>query len=84
MKGQKCVAAALAAPHAQTCTNSVRAGTLAVAGEPGSNAIAFSGRTSSGQLPPGTYTVVVQATGLSGRPSAVATLLFTIAPAKRA
>lgn len=84
VKGQKCVAAALAAPHAQTCTNSVRAGTLAVAGEPGSNAIAFSGRTSSGQLPPGTYTVVVQATGLSGRPSAVATLLFTIAPAKRA
>jgi hypothetical protein len=83
VKGQRCVSPALARPHAQQCTRSVRAGTLTVAGEPGLNTVAFGGRTSTGRLPAGTYTVVVQATGLSARPSAVAALLFTIAPAKR-
>ena len=74
---------ARAPAHAQQCTLSVRAGSLTVAGEPGPNTVAFGGRTSSGRLAAGTYTVVLQATGLSGRPSAVAALLFTIAPAKR-
>jgi subtilase family serine protease len=83
VKGQRCVSPALAGPHAQRCTRSVRAGRLTVAAEPGANTVAFGGRTSTGRLPAGTYTVVVQATGLSGRPSAVAALLFTIAPAKR-
>lgn len=82
VKGQRCVSPALAAPRAQKCTLSVRAGTLAVAGEPGSNTVAFGGHTSTERLPAGTYTVVVQATGVSGRPSAVAALLFTIAPTK--
>jgi hypothetical protein len=82
VKGQGCVSPALAGPRAQQCTRSVRAGTLVVAGEPGSNTVAFGGHTSTERLPAGTYTVVVQATGVSGRPSAVAALLFTIAPAK--
>jgi subtilase family serine protease len=83
VKGQQCVSPALASSHAHKCTRSVRAGSLTVAGEPGSNTVEFGGRTSSGRLAAGTYTVVLQATGLSGRPSVAAALLFTIAPAKR-
>ena len=83
VKGQRCVSPARAPAHAQQCTLSVRAGSLTVAGEPGPNTVAFGGRTSFGRLAAGTYTVVLQATGLSGRPSAVAALLFTIAPPKR-
>jgi hypothetical protein len=43
----------------------------------------FAGKTSVGRLPAGTYTVVLRATGLSGRPSAAVALLFTIAAPKR-
>jgi hypothetical protein len=82
VKGGRCVSPALTGAHARRCTLSLRAGTLTAAGDPGANTVAFGGRTSAGRLAAGTYTVVVQARGLSGRPSAVSALLFTIAPAK--
>lgn len=79
VKGQRCVPASQAGAHAAHCTFSAHAGTLTVTAAPGANSITFAGRTTAGTLVPGTYTVVVQATGLSGRPSTTVEALFTIA-----
>jgi subtilase family serine protease len=79
----RCVSSRLAAQQAKPCTWSVAAGTLAVTAEPGANALDFAGHTSAGQLPAGTYKVVLRATGLGGRPSVAVSLRFTIAAAKR-
>ncbi len=75
----RCVSPQLAAQQAKPCMRSVADGTLAVAAEPGANTLDFAGRTFSGQLPAGTYTVVLRATGLGGKPSAAVSLHFTIA-----
>ena len=79
----RCVSPPLAGPRARRCTRSLSAGTLTVPAQPGPNALRFAGKTSVGRLPAGTYTVVLRATGLSGRPSAAVALLFTIAAPKR-
>jgi hypothetical protein len=79
----RCVSPPLAGPRAQRCTRSLSAGTLSVPADRGANALAFTGKTSAGRLPAGTYTVVLRATGLSGRASPAVALLFTIAAPKR-
>jgi hypothetical protein len=76
----RCVAATLATPAAPSCTRSLAAGTLTLEAKPGANVLRFSGKTSFGRLPAGSYTVVLQARGLSGRPSPPVSLHFTIAP----
>ena len=78
----RCVAPARAKPRARRCTRRLPAGTLGLAGQPGANTVSFSGRTSIGALPAGSYSVVLRATGISGRPSAPVSLLFTIAAPK--
>jgi subtilase family serine protease len=79
----RCVSPALAGPRAQRCTRSRSAGTLTIRAQTGGNALAFSGKTSLGRLPAGTYSVALSATGLTGRPSAPVSLRFTIAAATR-
>jgi len=78
----RCVSPALAGPRARRCTRSLSAGTLTLPAQSGANTVPFAGRTSAGRLPPGTYTVVLHATGLSGRASMALALLFTIAAPK--
>ena len=79
--GRRCVSQALAGPRAKRCTRSLSAGTLTIRALAGGNALAFSGKTSLGRLPAGTYAVALSATGLTGRPSAPVSLRFTIAAA---
>jgi hypothetical protein len=79
----RCVPPTLAGPRARRCTRGLSAGTVTLAAAPGANSVSFAGKTSTGRLPPGTYTVVLHATGLSGRASTALALLFTIAAPKR-
>jgi hypothetical protein len=74
----RCVAPSLAAPGARRCTLALAAGALSVRGQRAANSFAFSGKTSSGTLGPGRYTVTLTARGLSGKPSPVVSLQFTI------
>ena len=59
----------------------VSAGTVTRTATAGASTYRFSGRTSTGRLAPGTYTLSMTATGASGRTSAIATVRFTIAAA---
>jgi hypothetical protein len=73
--GGRCVASA---SKGRTCTRDLNLGTLpAVAAKPGSTSVPFSGRTSSGVLAPGTYTLTITAVGASGKPTVVR-LTFTV------
>jgi hypothetical protein len=81
--GGRCVPPARARPHARSCTRGLSAGTLIDKAPAGADTLTFSGLTSRGRLSPATYTVVLRATGLSGKPSAPSLLLFTIASPKR-
>jgi Pro-kumamolisin, activation domain/IPT/TIG domain len=74
----RCVAPSRAAPGARRCTLARAAGALSVRGQRAANSFAFSGKTSSGTLGPGRYTVTLTARGLSGKPSAAVSLQFTI------
>ncbi len=78
LAGGRCVAPALAGPRARSCLRRLGAGTVAITASAGANAIPFSGITSAGRLPPGTYTVVLRATGLSRQTSTPVSLRFTI------
>jgi hypothetical protein len=82
MAGGRCVAPPLATSSAPACTRRIGAGTLTIKAARGANGLRFSGRTSSGQLPAGSYTVVVRATGRSGQASVALSLQFTIAAPK--
>ena len=55
------------------------AGTVTLTATAGAGTYRFSGRTSTGRLAPGTYTLSMTATGASGRTSTIATVRFTIA-----
>jgi predicted phage tail protein len=79
MKGGHCVAAAKAPAGARACTLALSAGTISVGGQNGANAVTFNGHTASGNLGAGSYTVTLTAVGLSGKPSAPASLHFTVA-----
>ena len=79
--GGRCVATSRTPSHGRACTRTVNAGTVTFQAGRGVTAHSFSGHTSAGTLAPGTYTVSITATGLSGRPSAVVKLRFTIAAA---
>jgi subtilase family serine protease len=73
-----CVAPSRAAPRARRCTLALAAGSLTVHSQRAANSFAFSGKTSSGMLGPGRYTVTLTARGLSGKPSTGVSLHFTI------
>jgi hypothetical protein len=79
MKGGHCVAAAKAPAGARSCKLALGAGSISVSGQRGANAVTFDGRTVSGNLGAGSYTVTLTAVGLSGKPSPPATLHFTVA-----
>ena len=75
----RCVASTVAQGSARACTRDLLAGTLTLAARAGANAVPFSGRTSSGPLPPGTYMVLVSAIGVGGHWSASRSLRFVVA-----
>jgi hypothetical protein len=77
----RCVAVSRAAAGARRCTRALAAGTLSVRGQRAANSFAFSGKTSSGTLGPGHYTVTLTARGLGGKPSPAVSLHFTIVSA---
>jgi subtilase family serine protease len=81
MKAGRCVAAAKTPARARRCALKLAAGNFAVNATRGGNSISFSGRTSSGNLVAGSYTVTLTAVGLSGTPSAPLSLRFTLATA---
>ena len=61
----RCVAPKAAASGSRPCLRNLPAGVLTFAAQPGANNFNFSGRTSSGPLPPGSY--VVRADARRGR-----------------
>ncbi|MGH2850776.1 MAG: protease pro-enzyme activation domain-containing protein, partial [Solirubrobacteraceae bacterium] len=75
LAGGRCVSAA---SKGRSCTRNLNVGTLpTVAARAGTTPVAFAGRTSSGTLAPGTYTVTITALGASGQ-ATVARLRFTV------
>ncbi len=77
-KSGRCVVASSAPSGSPRCALSVGAGNFSIDAQRGSNAIGFNGRTSTGALGAGSYTVTLTAVGLSGRPSAPKSLHFTV------
>ena len=77
-KSGRCVAASAAPTGSPTCPLSVATGNFSIDAQRGSNAISFNGRTSTGDLGAGSYTVTVTAVGLSGTPSPPKSLHFTV------
>jgi subtilase family serine protease len=55
------------------------AGTLTLKAHAGTDTLTFSGKTSSGALAPGTYTVLVSAIGVGGQRSTIRSLRFVVA-----
>lgn len=82
VKGGRCLAASAVHGKARACVRKIAAGTVLVTGADGANAVNFSGKTSAGDLIAGSYTVTLTAVGLSGKPSAPATLHFTVSTSK--
>jgi flagellar hook assembly protein FlgD len=56
----------------------VKRGIVSGAGKAGDNSITFKGKTSTGKLKPGKYTVAITAKDASGRRSKAQSLKFTI------
>lgn len=74
----RCVAPTRGNRRTRTCRRTVTRGTLAFNGHAGTNTVKFQGRITSRQkLRPGTYTLVISATGPSGA-AAQQRLTFTI------
>lgn len=82
-KSGRCVIASAAPARSPTCALNLGAGNFSVDAQRGSNAISFNGRTSTGNLGAGSYTVTLTAVGLSGKPSAPKSLHFTVGAASR-
>ena len=75
LAGGRCVSTA---SKGRSCTRNLNVGTLpTVAARAGSTSVAFAGRTSSGALAPGTYTLTITAVGASGQ-ATVVRLRFTV------
>jgi hypothetical protein len=79
MAGGRCVAPSAAAADASACTRSLAAGALTLSAHSGANALSFAGHIRGSSLPPGVYSVVISAKGLSGRLSSTVSLHFRIA-----
>jgi hypothetical protein len=76
--GKSCVAQTKKNKGKRSCTRTILAGTLAVAGKVGTNKVPFAGRLSAAKkLAPGRYTVIVTATNTAGS-SVAQKLSFTI------
>jgi len=77
--GKRCLAKAPKGRRGRSCTRTVAAGSLALAGHAGLDKVSFQGRISvSKRLKPGRYTLRIVATNAMGERSAPATLTFTI------
>lgn len=76
--GKKCLAQTRANRRKPSCSRTVTDATLILAAHTGANSLRFQGRVGSKRLLPGTYTVVVTATGAGGKSSAPQRLTFTI------
>ncbi len=77
--GRGCVAPTRANRHKHSCSRTVTTGTLVLAAHTGTNTLRFQGRISgSKKLRPGAYTLVVAATGPSGKSATPQRLTFTI------
>lgn len=78
--GSRCVAPTRRNAHNRQCTLTLPAGTLSVEGHAGTNRVNFRGRVSSTrELVPGRYALVITAVGPAGQRSASGPLGFTIA-----
>ena len=75
----RCVAPALTRATAPPCTRLLGAGSLTRSAPGGDSTLVFTGSTTTGRLGPGSYTVTLTATGLSGQPSRTVSLHFTVA-----
>ncbi len=76
--GKSCVAQTKKNKGKRSCTRTIVAGTLAVAGKVGTNKVPFAGHLSAAKkLAPGRYTVIVTATNATGS-SVAQKLRFTI------
>jgi hypothetical protein len=76
--GKSCVAQTKKNKGKRSCTRTILAGTLAVAGKIGTNIVPFAGRLSAAKkLAPGRYTVILTATNATGS-STAQKLSFTI------
>jgi hypothetical protein len=76
--GKSCVAQTKKNKGKRSCTRTILAGTLAVAGKVGTNKVPFVGRLSAAKkLAPGRYTVILTATNATGS-SVAQKLSFTI------
>jgi subtilase family serine protease len=76
--GGHCVSPLLA-PKAAACMRSIASGTVSIPKPAGHDVMHFAGHTSTGLLPPGSYTVVLRAKAPDGQLSSAATLHFTVA-----
>jgi DNA-binding beta-propeller fold protein YncE len=77
--GRRCLAKSRKNARGRSCTRTVTAGLLSLAGHAGTNKVVFQGRISRSQkLKPGRYTLVITATNAAGARSAPASLSFTI------
>lgn len=75
----RCVGATAKNRHAHSCRRTVKRGTISFSAKAGSNKVPFTGRVPHvGSLPPGVYTITVQAINAGGGRSLPATLKFTI------